>query len=302
MNTSTDDSAAPAADTLDDVAGTHLVTDAEREAMAPEVAEGAETVAPDNTAVDAEAAALAIAQAAAAPAEVAPQPSAVAPVASSGPTLLSVPEPPKDFSALFAALDARNESGELDDSEYNREFRAITQEEAAFIGQKSSIETYNAAELQKWQSVQAQSFDSASSAWVNSNKEFMANPLRANAFQQAINVVDQETKGALSPSELLEKASKIAFEAFNWSQTPAGSPAATADSAAQRAAALAKRQPNTTGVPATLGDAPSSGTDTGTSKFAALESLGVLDMEAQIARMSPADQDAFLREVDGPVS
>lgn len=296
MNTDAAPDTTPA-DTLADVATTHTVTEAERAAIA------AGTDANDAASADAVVAAAsasaatpeALAPVAAVP-EPAPAPAATA-AAPAGPSLLEVPQPPRDFDADLAALQAKYDAGEIDDDERNSQFRKLTVEQARFEGQRASVETHNAAQLAQFQQVAAQTFDQAAAQWASENKDFMGNPLRVQALQQAINTVDTETGGKLPAAELLQKASKIAFDAFGWDPAAHGAKPITS----ANAASLAARQPNMAGVPSTLGDAPAAGNDGLASKYQHLDSASVLDMEAAFARMTPAEQDAFLLEVDGPI-
>lgn len=309
MNVSDDTAAAPAPDVLADVATSHTVTEAERAALAPEpsAAAPAQTAAP--AAAEPDAAALAAAAAVSAPAQpsadtpaaAADQPNAPAPTAApAGPVLLAVPQAPKDFDAEFAQLDARLESGEIDATQRDKEFRALAIENARYEGAKASVEAHNAAKAQEWQQQATTNFDEAAAGWCASNKEFMANPLRAHAFQQAINIVDAQTGGTLPAQELLSRAATMAFEAHGWNPAAHGA-APRIPTPGAAASALASRQPPIAAVPQTLGDAPNSGADTAPARFAALENLGIQEMEAAIARMSVAEQDAWLREVDAPI-
>lgn len=307
MNTNTENAVvAPAAatDPLADVATSHAVTEAERQALAAEPAQPASPPAaqPAPAAPISEGTAPAAAGPAAPEPPVAAPPPAAAVVAATaaGPTLLTVPASPKDFDAEFARLDARMESGEIDAAQRDKAFRELAIEHATYEGRRASIETHNAATVQAWQQEATASFDQAAAAWTADNKEFMANPLRAAAFQQAINIVDAQTGGVLPANELLAQAAKMAFEANGWDPA-AHSAAPQRPTPSASAAALAARQPPTATVPQTLGDAPNSGADNGTSRFANLENLGIQELESAVARMSLAEQDAWLREVDSAI-
>jgi hypothetical protein len=332
MNTDpTADAGAAPADPLSDVNQTHMVTDSERAALAaadevdaaanlhviPGAAapEAPAAAAPTTEAADAAAAGDAAAAAAAA-AQAAP------PAAAAGaepqpqlpaPALQEVPPPPKDFAAEFNSIDARLEAarsqydtGALDDAEFHaleKELRtaerALTVEQAKYEGQKTAIETQNALATQAAQAAAAADFTAASAAWAAANAEFMSNPIRAKAMQDMVNTIDLETGGKLPAEELLARAAKTAFEAYNYTPKPAAPAAAPAKPAA---AALAARQPDMGGVPRTLGDAPTSGLDTPVTEFSHLDGASVIDMERAVAGMSEAQREAWLQEVDAPLT
>lgn len=318
------------ADALADVAGTHTVTDAERAAMAEDAqnddrllndAEHASasdpkpttTAAAAPTETETETATAAAASESAQPAQPpeapgAPPPAAsppvpevVAPPQPTGPVLLDVPVAPKDFDAEIKALEEKYSADEMDDAEYNRQYRTLTVEQARFEVSRSAIEAANAAAQKNWDTQQAGAFDQVASAWSDANKDFMSNPLRQKAMQDAINAVDTETGGKLPPKELLERAAKIAFDAYNWdpkrNQAPASPPAQPDPNAAARA--LAERD-NAPTPPKTLSDAPVAGADA-IDRRSDLDNLTVPEMEAAVASMSATEREAWLREVDSTI-
>jgi len=68
--------------------------------------------------------------------------------------------------------------------------------------------------------------------------------------------------------------------------------------AAPRQAANATRRPDLRSVPPSLSAVPNAGADdpsTGESEFAYLEKLSGLELEAELARMSPSKVDRYLR-------
>lgn len=306
--------AAPAADAYVDVASSHSISDAERTALAQATEEpspAAASAAPDAAAVPAaDAAAAAPAAAAAAAAEppavavdtpAAPPPTAPADAPAPPLVLLAVPEAPKDFDAEFRAISEKLESGMLDAGEYESAFRALTVEQARFEGSKASIEAANKARTDDYMAAQQSSFEAASTAWVAANQKFMANPLRAEALQRSIALVDQQTKGALSAAALLQRAEKITFDAYGWDPVAQGDrPAPTpANDGAAAAAAIAARKPNAE-IPPTLSAVPSAGNDGARSSFNP-EGQGIQEVERAVAGMSAAQLDAWLREVDSPL-
>ncbi len=311
-----DAGAAAAPDPVSDVSLSHSVTDSERAALADtgavDAAADVHIDAPPTPAAAAapapEAAAVADAGAAAADAAAA-QPAAAAAAAPAGPALAEIPPPPKDFAAELTAIETKLseqraawDSGTLDDDEFKQAERdlraaerALTLEQAKYEGQKTSIETHNALLAKQHEAAAAEAFTAASEAWMKQHADFVANPLRYEAMQQMVNRIDTETGGKLSPAELLDRAGKVVFEAYNY--TPKAQPAA----ARPAAAAIAARQPDMTTVPRTLGQAPTGGVDAQSSAFSHLEGASVQDMEQAVAKMTDAQREAWLREVDAPL-
>ena len=227
-------------------------------------------------------------------AETAPAP-APAP-AQVWPTPMEVPAAPKDFDKAFATLDEQYESGDLDDAAYNKAYRALSVEQARYEGQAAAIKAHNDSIQVQQQAASAATFDQAAAAWTKANAEFMGNPIRARAMQDAINMLDTQTGRSLDPTELLQQAGQIAMDAYGWATKAPCAP--TPAPVAQR---VAGRMPNMAAVPRTLGDAPTAGVDTPASSFAHLDGADTLALEAAVARMSPADQEKWLQEFDSPL-
>lgn len=211
------------------------------------------------------------------------------------PVQAEAPQPPRDFEAAFKDAHDKFESGEWDAEKYQTELRSITREEAAFAAR---LEIYN--ERQQTAAQQAESdFAIAALQWEQANADFMANPLRAKAMQDAILEVDKLTPG-LAPTELLAEAQKVAFEAYGY--TPPTDTTA-ADEAKRKAAAIAaaKRERQPAKVPTNLGSAPTAAqVDTPTnSAFGNLDVMSINDLENQIARMTPAQREEYLRDAPG---
>lgn len=259
---------------------------------ATDAAAAAATAAPAPEATPAAAAAPAPAAedvtAASAPAP-APEPSAAVVAA-----LPPAPVPPRDFDAAFAENQRRYDDGEIDGAEFQKELRTIGKEEAAFT---AKLEIW-AERQQTAEQLANEAFNSAALAWERANADFMSNPLRAQQMQQALNVV-MASQPALAPAALFDAAAKIAFEAYGYK--PVAVP--VVDVAAAEAEALAKRTP--TGVPPTLAGSPAAGpieSSNGSNPYAALDAMGIDELENAIARMTPAQQESYLRGAPGASS
>jgi hypothetical protein len=308
------DTSNTATDNGPEIAASANLTEAERAALAPETDAAAEKAAADAAVAKAteDAAAAEAATKAAVDAAAALSAAEVATV-TAGPSLLEVPQPPKDFEAEFEKLSAERDAfldaqekyqaNEIDEKPtfdhkgYDKAVRNLTLEQSRYEGTKATIEAENAARVQQFEQAAAQSFTDAQKSWRTENAAFMANPLRAKAMQDAINLVDAETKGKMSNADLIAKASKIAFEAHNWNpEATKGQP--TAAQIAQ-AEALKSRQPPE--APRTVSAVPAAGTE-GSGQFGHLESAGVLEQEAAYAKMSEGERNKWLAEVDGPVA
>jgi len=278
------------------VADTHTITPAEQAALNAQTKDGdgfaGESAGEFAVTPDPEPAPEPVATTSAAAQEPAAQ---VAP-AQVWPTPMEVPAAPKDFDAGFAALDQQYEDGDLDDAAYNKAYRALSVEQARYEGQAAAIKAHNDSIQVQQQAASAATFDQAAAAWTKANAEFMGNPIRARAMQDAINMLDTQTGRSLDPTELLQQAGQIAMDAYGWTTKAPSAP--TPAPVAQR---VAGRMPNMAAVPRTLGDAPTAGVDTPASSFAHLDGADTLALEAAVARMSPADQEKWLQEFDSPL-
>lgn len=224
----------------------------------------------------------------------APTPAVAAPAPAPAP-----PVPPKDFDAAYAAIQKSYDDGELDSGEFQAQTRALTKEETTFNTRLAMWEE-NVARTQQ---AAAQDFNSAALAWEKSNADFMSNPLRRDSMQRAIAVLDQETGGKLTPSELIERAGKAAFEAFGYKPAePVAAMPAVDEAAAIAAATAARKAPP---VPTTLGNAPSAGAidrGGGSALFAELDGKDINTLEDIVARMGPKEREDYLRDAPGAKS
>lgn len=219
---------------------------------------------------------------------------AAAPVAAAQPP--DAPEPPRDFDAAYAENQKKFDDGEIDAPAFQQNLRAISREEA---GYQARLEIYKERLQTAAQKAEAD-FAAAASAWEKKHAAFMANPLYANAMQQAIVAVDKQTPG-LSPEDLLAAAEKAAFEFTRY--TPPADTSAEDEAARKKKAvaeAKAKRKPNT--VPTTLSNAPTAAhvdADVSNATYAKLDALDIDSLENQLARMKPDQVEAYLADAPG---
>lgn len=266
--------------------------------VVPPAAEAPAADASPAGADDAAAATAAAAAAAAAATAPAPAPAPVpvpAPVAQVPRT--PIPEAPKDFDAEFLAVQKRYDDGEIDSGEFQAQSRALSKEEGVFN-----------TRLTLWQEEQARaanavavSFEAAAAAWIEANKTFMANPLRQDAMNRAIAVIDAQTGHTLSAEALIARAAEVAFEAFDYkpSATPAAASGPTAAEAALAAATAGRTPP---AVPQTLSSAPAAASmerPAGNTAYGALDGSDINSLELALAKMSPDAVEAYLRDAPG---
>jgi hypothetical protein len=203
--------------------------------------------------------------------------------------------PPRDFDAAFAEVQRQFDEGEIDGDKFQKDTRAITKEEAQFTARMTVWEENQQTAAEQ----SASDFNAAAVTWEKANADFMANPLRAQAMQQAINAVAAKSP-SLAPSALFTAAAKVAFEAFGYTPPAAAEPVAEA---AAIAAATAARKP--TGVPVTLASAPAAApieAPATNSAYDALDSKDIDSLEDAVARMSPDQLDAYLGSAPGAKS
>lgn len=258
--------------------------------------------APAPGAADDDAAAAAVAEvvdtpAAAAPAPV-PTPTEPAAVDEPAPTQVAAParpEPPKDFQAELDSLQKQYDDGDLDGADFQAKQRDLMREEARFEARLALHDE----RVQDAARDAETAWNTAAVGWEKANTEFMANPLRAAAMQQALALTDKNQPG-LPPAKLFETAQKIAFEAYNWQAKADPAPDAGApDGQAVIDAALRAREGKP--VPQTLGTAPAAAQieTRGNAAFSELDGRDISDLEDALARMTPAQQEAYLRDAPG---
>jgi hypothetical protein len=236
-------------------------------------------------------------QQAAAAADPTPEPAAVAaaatpaPAAAPAPVLPPAPESPKDFEAEAANLQKQYDDGDLTTEEYVKQNRELSNQQAQFIAQKAVHD----AKVAEVQAIAGQQWNDVASAWEARNAEFLSNPLRRAAMQQAIAAEDQATGGTLSPADLFARAQKTAFDAFGWKVQDAGA-------AVQKA--IADRVPDLKGVGPNLGSAPAAALseERGNAAFSHLDNMSIDQLEDELARMNPAQRDAYLADAPGAKS
>lgn len=127
-------------------------------------------------------------------------------------------KPPKDFDAEFDALDKKYDAGEIDESEYNKQTRALTREEGRYVARAEALRSRQ----ETVQELTNNSWDADVKAWSAQNPGFLEK--HAEVFQKALNATAQLYGTDLSNSDMLEKASKMAFELTDY-KPPAGSAA-----------------------------------------------------------------------------
>lgn len=214
-----------------------------------------------------------------------------APAAAPVPVIPPAPEAPKDFDAEFASLQKRYDDGDLTTEEYVSSTRQLSTEQASFIAAKAVHD----AKVAEVQAIAGQQWNEVAAAWEARNAEFLSNPLRRAAMQQAIAAEDQATGGTLSPADLFARAQKTAFDAFGWKVQDAGA-------AVQKA--VADRVPDLKNVGPNLGSAPAAALseERGNAAFSHLDTMSIDQLEDELARMNHAQREAYLMDSPGAKS
>jgi hypothetical protein len=132
----------------------------------------------------------------------------------------------------------------------------------------------------------------------------MANPLYADAMQQAIVAIDKREPG-LPPQDLLKKAEAAAFQFTDYTEpvdTTTGDAAAAAAATKKAALAAASRGRKPATTPTTLGGTPTAAhvdATAGNSAFAEMDALDIDALENKMARMKPDDIERYLADAPG---
>lgn len=215
------------------------------------------------------------------------------------------PEPPKDFEAAFKELDQKRDDEDLGESEYRRALTDLVREEANY---NASVQVWEIAQAQRNENAEAarvraeNAWNTAALKWENENTDFMANPLRQQHMQQAINFVisQNRTEGKIeSPDMVLQRAAEIAYDYTGYTK-PAPNP--DKDPKTEIGKAVGDRRP--TDVPATLGDVPNAGNDPikGNEAFANLDHLSIEELEETVQNMTGSQLEKYLRDAPGAKS
>jgi len=270
-------------------------------AAAPAATPAAAPAATPAAAPAAEGAVAAPASAAPAAAEVddaVAAPAAAAPAAAPAappPVVAAKPEPPKDFETEFTKLQQLYDDGEIDGAKFQADQRALVREEGAYTARVTLWEErQNAAVL-----AATNDFSTTALAWEKEHADFMSNPLRAQQMQSAIQLIDAQTKGSLPAAELFDRAAKATFEAFGY-MPPKPAAQTVVDAKTKVAEAVAARQP--TPVPQTLANASEAAPiepGARNATFENLDGMNISDLEDALARMTPAQVEAYTRNAPG---
>lgn len=208
------------------------------------------------------------------------------------------PEPPKDFAAELAAIEDAYEAGDLTNLELNKKMRELTLEEVEYKNvlaewqrQHDAITAANAKAIED-------DWNAPALAFEKDHADFLSNDLRKEVMQRAIAQVEKNAQAAgerLSSVDLLRKAYAMAKDYCGYTE-PTPDPNAGKDKI--REAINGRKPPN---APVTLGDMPTSHTESrrGNETFADLDALSTPELEVAFANMSPAQQEAFLRDAPG---
>ncbi len=274
-----------------------LLTDEERLAM--EDGDDAEDVY-DPEKEEAEAAALAAAGSAAIPVEPA---AAVTPAATPVPAADHTPLIPKDFKTPMAALDAKAaelenkwENGDISDTDYKAQLRAISRDQAALDIQQEDYQKLVVADQQNWKA--------SVEAYKAANPGLWSDPAVQAAFDKEVGNVTSNPAFAKLPfgQQLARAHARLAADADVLGlAVPTAATAATPPPKPVAPPPPARARP---APPPTLAKLPASDMNTpGDGRFAAIDraiaqSGDVVMTEAFVARMTPEERDAYGRGDD----
>lgn len=204
---------------------------------------------------------------------------------------------PEDFndklSAVDTQLDALYEQHDLGDLSY----KEMKQAERSLLDERHNlIRMRDQAEFV--QQNNAASWEATAAAFMKSNAD-LNNPIMEGAMSAALNALYQDQPGQTWSYYLNEAASQVR-SAFGM---PLSEPAKQEAPEPAKQAAPApkdgtKSALESTPLPTTLGGVPEASADPiQMDEYASLDSIDGLELEAAIARMSPEQQEKYLRAV-----
>lgn len=186
--------------------------------------------------------------------------------------------------AKIDAIEAKFSEGELDEDAKRAEIRKVERERDAEIRRLNASSQNMEIEGQKWQAEQA-AFFKANDAYAKNNTLF--NALNAEVVRIA-NLPESAGKSGLQVLYAAKATVDAAIMAIAGTARAAATPKAAQTSQPQKPKARMPDVKTLTDVPAAA--APEVGQD----RFAHLDKLDGLQLEAALARMSEADQAAYL--------
>lgn len=212
------------------------------------------------------------------------------------------PAPPVDFDKAYEELEQLREDGDLEAEDYAKKLRDLTRQETAHtlaVQEWKHEQRRLADEAQAARTRAENAWNAAALQWEADNQEFMSNLIRQKYMQDAINlVIEQNAKQGtvMAPTAVLAEAAKHAFDMAKWE---APTPAPQKDPKQEINAALASRKPAATST--TLGDVPTAGNDVikGNQAYELLDRASIEDVEEAASRMTPAEQEKWLRDAPG---
>lgn len=220
-----------------------------------------------------------------------------APSAAPQPAPILVAQAPADAEAKLAEIASKRaelrkqyDDGEITFDQYDSQKDVLAKDERAI--ERAIDKAQIANDLTEQQ--RRNEWDSQCSTFLAAHAEYDGGKGERfdhlNETLKAIAVMPRN-QGLTGP-QLLEKAHKLVLAELNEAPAPAAAPAAAAKPAAKPAAPAPNLPPNLAHIPA------ASGTETGESRYAALDRLQSANYaayEEALAKMTPAEQDAYLQ-------
>lgn len=203
-------------------------------------------------------------------------------------------EAPADVAARLDEIKTKKEelaeqfdNGDLTGREYQSQLDALNKDERAI--EQSIFKAQLAAEISETQARNA--WIATTKSFLDAHPEYTSSPSLYSALNHFVKeIAKDEANNAMTGHEILAEAHRIVKEELG------GGVAKTPAPADKKPAAEDKRSE----IPTTLAKLPAAEIDdTSGNRFAALDRLADSDplaYEAQLARMSPADRDAYLAQ------
>jgi len=188
-------------------------------------------------------------------------------------------------------LRAKREEGELDDTEYDKQFEQLLDRRAELVAEKTRIEEQAQANEQwaeqLWRHDQQLFFER------EENRRFVDNAVLRGALDAAVReIASQEENANKSGLWILDEARRQVLAAMGVNEAPRDEKKAKP--------AEKKEPPRPKTGPKTLADMPADeGNEAGDDEFAELDRLDGIELEMAITRLSPEQQLRYARVGEG---
>jgi uncharacterized protein YqgQ len=198
-----------------------------------------------------------------------------------------------DLELLQADLDKKYDAEDIDAKEYLSQSRLITQEQGdlnADVREAHFVQNAN-------RSLAVKDWQQSVNSFVSDNADFQS-PIMQGALNAALNELyaDEKNFGS-SHNWYLQTASRAVLEQISPAEAAAENPPDANEAAVAAAKKAADKANDAKGkLPKTLSDVPTADEgETGKDKFADLDDLDGVELEAKLASMTKEQADEYLR-------